>query len=75
VKYDVSLVELALDVLDDLGTGGHVWRQENIVPVLWPAWVPLVVVRRRRGPFGALLRRLRRHLGRCRLELEEANVS
>ena len=48
--HDVSLVELALVVVDDVGAGGEVRRHEDVGPVAGPARVALVVVRRRRRP-------------------------
>jgi len=53
---DVALVELALQVVDDVGAGGEVRRDEYVGPVLGPARVALVVVRRRRCPLLLLLR-------------------
>ena len=52
--HDVSLVELALVVVDDVGAGGEVRRHEDVGPVAGPARVALVVVRRR--PLLRLLR-------------------
>ena len=54
--HDVSLVELALVVVDDVGAGGEVRRHEDVGPVAGPARVALVVVRRRRRPLLRLLR-------------------
>jgi len=48
--HDVALVELALEVVDDVGAGGEVRRDEDVGPVVGPARVALVVVRRRRRP-------------------------
>ena len=60
--HDVSLVELALEVVDDVGAGGEVRRHEDVGPVVGPARVALIVVRRRRRP---LLRLLRVRPGPC----------
>ena len=54
--HDVSLVELALVVVDDVGAGGEVRRPEDVGPVAGPARVALVVVRRCRRPLLRLLR-------------------
>lgn len=46
---DVTLVELALEVDDDVGARGHVGRDEDVRPVVGPSGVVLVVVGRRRN--------------------------
>ena len=46
---DVTLVELALEVDDDVGARGHVGRDEDVRPVVGPSGVVLVVVSRRRN--------------------------
>lgn len=46
--YDVALVELALEVVDDIGAGGHVGRYEDVGPVVSPSGIVLIVVGRRR---------------------------
>ena len=52
--HDVSLVELALEVVDDIGAGGEVGRHEDVGPVARPPRVVLVVVRRRGDPLQPL---------------------
>lgn len=46
--YDVALIELALEVVDDIGVGGHVGRYEDVGPVVGPSGIALIVVGRRR---------------------------
>ena len=52
--HDVSLVELALEVVDDVGAGGEVGRHEDVGPVPGPPRIVLVVVRRSGDPLQPL---------------------
>jgi hypothetical protein len=52
--HDVPLVELALEVVDNVGAGCEVGRHEDVGPVPRPPGVVLVVVRRRPDPLQPL---------------------
>jgi hypothetical protein len=52
--HDVSLVELALEVVDDVGAGREVGRHEDVGPVPGPPRIVLVVVRRSGDPLQPL---------------------
>lgn len=43
-----TMVELALEMVDNVGAGGHVGRNENVGPVICPSWIILIVICRRR---------------------------
>ena len=45
--YDVALVEFLLEVVDDVGARGHVWRDEDVAPIIGPSGIAVVVVRQR----------------------------
>jgi len=42
--HDVALVELALEVVEDVGARSHVRRDEDVGPVICPSRVVLVVI-------------------------------
>ena len=47
-RYDEALIELALEVVLDIGARSHVGRNEDVGPVICPSWVFVVFVGSRR---------------------------
>ena len=42
--YDIVVVEFLLKVVDDVKARGHVWRDEDVGPIIGPQRIAVVVV-------------------------------
>ena len=47
-RYDVALIEFALELVLDIGARCHARRNEDVGPVIYPSWVVVVFIGSRR---------------------------